>query len=176
MLPLETAPPIADGVEHSLDPAWVDLQRLVGWIVWAVLAPLLLIGLLIAVVASSISADIKALLVVAWLAIVVSLAWLAQKWPAIEYRYFRYRLDGEGIDIRMGVVWRKVISVPRSRVQHIDVLQGPLERRYGLATLSIYTAGTEFAKVDLPGVPYPRAVKIRDHLLPGREHAADDGT
>jgi membrane protein YdbS with pleckstrin-like domain len=80
------------------------------------------------------------------------------------------------VDIRTGVVWRRIISVPRSRVQHIDVAQGPIERRYGLATLSIYTAGTGFAKVDLPGVPYPRAVRIRDHLLPGREHGADDGT
>ena len=112
----------------------------------------------------------------AWLAAAILLAWLAQKWPPIEYRYFRYRIDAQGVDIRTGVVWRRVISVPRSRVQHIDVAQGPLERRYSLATLSIYTAGTEFAKVDVPGLAYARAVKIRDHLLPGREHGPDDGT
>ena len=130
----------------------------------------------IALVVPSVSADVKALLVVAWLGVTILLAWLAQMWPPIEYRYVRYRLDSQGVDIRTGVVWRRVISVPRSRVQHIDVAQGPFERRYGLATLSIYTAGTGFAKVDLPGVPYARAVRIRDHLLPGREHGADDGT
>jgi hypothetical protein len=173
---VETEPPVADGVEHDLDPAWIDLQRLVGWIVWAVLVPILLIAVVIALFVPSISLDVKALLVVAWLGVTILLAWLAQMWPPIEYRYFRYRLDSQGVDIRTGVVWRRIISVPRSRVQHIDVGQGPIERRYGLATLSIYTAGTGFAKVDLPGVPYARAVRIRDHLLPGREHGTDDGT
>ena len=176
MLPVEAEPPVADGVEHPLDPAWIDLQRIVGWIVWAVLAPLTLIGVFVALFVGSLATVLQALLMVAWVALVVLLAWLAQKWPPIEYRHFRYRIDAQGIEIRLGVVWRRVISVPRSRVQHIDVAQGPLERRYGLGSLSIYTAGTEFAKVDLPGLPYPRAVRIRDHLLPGREHGADDGT
>jgi len=191
VLPLESDPPasappasdtpvsepsVADGVEHPLEPSWVDLQRLIGWIVWGVIVPASLIGLLVALLVPSISADVKILLAVAWLAAAILLAWLAQKWPPIEYRYFRYRIDAQGVDIRTGVVWRRVISVPRSRVQHIDVAQGPLERRYSLATLSIYTAGTEYAKVDLPGLAYTRAVKIRDHLLPGREHGADDGT
>ena len=175
MLSPDAVEQVADGVERPLDPAWIELQRVVGWIVWAVLSPLLLIGLLIAAFTRSLTLDVKVLLSLAWMAAVALLAWLAQKWPAIEYRYFRYRVDALGIDIRHGVFWRRVISVPRSRVQHIDVAQGPLERRYGLSSLSIYTAGTEFAKVDLPGLRYSRAVRIRDHLLPGREHADDDG-
>jgi membrane protein YdbS with pleckstrin-like domain len=168
--------PIADGVEHPLDPAWIELQRLIGWIVCAVLTPLLFVGLVVTIFTGSLPTAVDVLLAAAWLAVVVALAWLAQRWPPIEYRYVRYRIDGQGIEIRIGVVWRRVISVPRSRVQHIDVAQGPLERRYGLASLSIYTAGTEHAKVDLPGVAYSRAVRIRDHLLPGREHGTDDGT
>lgn len=167
---------MADGLEHSLDPSWVELQRLVGWIVFAVLVPMLLIGVAITALVSQLPWWANVLLLVAWAGAAIGLAWLAQRWPAIEFKYFRYRLDALGIDIRAGVVWRRLISVPRSRVQHIDVAQGPIERRFALATLSIYTAGTEFAKVDLPGLPYARAVKIRDHLLPGREHAADDGT
>jgi membrane protein YdbS with pleckstrin-like domain len=173
---LDTEPSVADGLEHSLDPSWIELQRVVGWIVFAVLVPMLLIGVAITALVSQLPWWANVLLLVAWAGVAIGLAWLAQRWPAIEFTYFRYRLDALGIDIRAGVVWRRLISVPRSRVQHIDVAQGPIERRYGLATLSIYTAGTEFAKVDLPGLPYPRAVKIRDHLLPGREHAADDGT
>ena len=176
MLPAESGPSIADAVDHALDPAWIELQRVVGWISWAVLAPLLLIGLLISLVVGSLSAELRVLAAIGCLALVLLLAWLAHKWPPIEYRYFRYALDAQQIQIRHGVVWRTITIVPRSRVQHIDVAQGPIERRYGLATLSIYTAGTEYARVDLPGLPYSRAVQIRDHLLPGHEHAADDGT
>jgi membrane protein YdbS with pleckstrin-like domain len=169
-------PSVADGLEHALHPSWVELQRLVGWIVWAVIVPSALIAVLIVLIVPSVPTGVKILAPFTWLAAALLLAWLAQKWPPIEYRYFRYRLDAQGVEIRTGVVWRRVISVPRSRVQHIDVAQGPVERRYGLATLSIYTAGTEFAKVDLPGIEYHRAVRIRDHLLPGREHGVDDGT
>jgi uncharacterized protein len=168
--------PLADGAERPLDPAWVELQRLIGWIVFAVLSPLLLLALLVTLVFNDLHAWIGGLLFAAWLATAALLGWLAQQWPPIEYRHFRYRVDAQGIEIRAGVVWRRLTSVPRSRVQHIDVAQGPLERRFNLASLSIYTAGTEFAKVDLPGLTYARAVALRDHLLPGREHASDDGT
>jgi membrane protein YdbS with pleckstrin-like domain len=162
----EAVPHVADGVERPLDPAWIDLQRVVGWIVWAVLSPLLLLALLVAAFTRALSVDVKVVLSIAWIAAVALLAWLAQKWPEIEYRYFRYRLDALGIDIRHGVVWRRVISVPRSRVQHIDVAQGPLERRYGLSSLSIYTAGTEYAMVPLRGITHESALWVRDRLLP----------
>ena len=59
-------------------------------------------------------------------------------------------------------IWRKVINVPRSRVQHTDVSQGPLERGHGLGTLVIYTAGTDHARVDLPGLDHATALRIRD--------------
>jgi uncharacterized protein len=176
VIPAETNTLVADGVHRSLDSEWIELQRLVGWIACAVLAPLLLIGLGVALLLGSLSFDLKLLLSVMWLAVTLLLAWLAQAWPAIEYRRFSYALDPEHIEIRRGVIWRTLTSVPKSRVQHIDVAQGPLERRYGLATLSIYTAGTEFARVDLPGLTYARAVAIRDWLLPGRARDADDGT
>ena len=55
-----------------------------------------------------------------------------------------------------------MIHVPRSRVQHTDVSQGPVERRFGLGTLVIYTAGTDYARVDLAGLdhgsPYAFAI------------------
>jgi membrane protein YdbS with pleckstrin-like domain len=105
-------------------------------------------------------------LVAAWPMMTAFLAWLAFFWPAISYRHRRYRLDRTGIEIGAGVIWRQVIAVPRSRVQHIDILQGPVERAYGLATLAIHTAGTEYSKVDLPGLDYAVALAVRDSLLP----------
>ena len=82
-----------------------------------------------------------------------------------------YRVDALGIEIRRGVVWQRVINVPRSRVQHTDVSQGPLERGSDLGTLVIFTAGTHYARVQLSGLQHLTALRIRDHLLPG---GADD--
>jgi membrane protein YdbS with pleckstrin-like domain len=41
-----------------------------------------------------------------------------------------------------------------------------LERRYGLGTLVLYTAGTNHARVVLPGLAYERALALRDRLKP----------
>jgi membrane protein YdbS with pleckstrin-like domain len=68
------------------------------------------------------------------------------------------------------VYWRTITSVPRSRIQHTDVSQGPLERRYGLGTLLVYTAGTQHSEVKLTGLELTVARGIRAHLLP-----SDDG-
>ncbi len=91
---------------------------------------------------------------------------LAYRWPVRNYRHTSYRIDELGIEIRRGVYWRVVINLPRSRVQHIDVSQRPIDRRYGLGTLVLYTAGTDHAKVELAGLEHGRALRIREHLLP----------
>jgi hypothetical protein len=113
---------------------------------------------------------VAALLALAWAGGSVALGWWLHRWPEIEHRYASYRVDDQGIEIRGGVVWRSVVNVPRSRVQHTDVSQGPLERSYGLGTLTIFTAGTDHARVDLAGLEHATALAIRDHLLP-RERA-----
>ena len=93
-------------------------------------------------------------------------------WPAVEYRHASYRVDANGLEIRRGVYFRAVTNVPRSRVQHTDVAQGPLQRRFGLATLIVHTAGNDSAVVELPGLTHDTALAIRDHLLPGRSDDA----
>ena len=105
------------------------------------------------------------LLVVAWPAAAAGLGWLAHQWPVVVHRHASYRVDDEGIEIRQGVVWRRIVNVPLSRVQHTDVLQGPIERSFGLGTLVIFTAGTEHARVQLHGLDHGLALRIRDHLL-----------
>ena len=81
-------------------------------------------------------------------------------------------VSDRSLQIRRGVFWRERITVPRNRIQHTDVSQGPLERQFGLATLLVHTAGTEFARVSLPGLENGRALAIRDHLMAlGEDHA-----
>ena len=75
-------------------------------------------------------------------------------------------MDEAGLEIQRGVYWRATTNVPRSRIQHTDVSQGPLERRHGLGTLIVYTAGTQHSEVKLPGLDFTLARRIRAHLLP----------
>lgn len=103
----------------------------------------------------------------ATLAVVAGVALLSWRWPVVEHAHTRYGWGEAGLEIRRGVWWRREIHVPRSRIQHTDVSQGPLERRFGLATLHVFTAGTENAEVRLGGLDHATAAAIRDHLLDG---------
>jgi membrane protein YdbS with pleckstrin-like domain len=159
---------IADGVDRKLDPRVIPLQRMLGWIPTALLGSISLVPVTGLWAASEILA-LGLLLMPLWLAGVVALAWQFQRWPAIAYRFASYRIDELGIEIRRGVYWRTITNVPRSRVQHTDVSQGPLERRYGLGTLVVYTAGTAHSRVNLEGLDHDVARRIRAHLLPKDE-------
>jgi membrane protein YdbS with pleckstrin-like domain len=157
---------IADGVERQLDPRSIRLQQAIGWITAAGIASGSLLVVFIMWAANRFSLPLLLGLAPFWLAGNGSLAWFFHRWPVVEYRHTRYRVDADGIEIRRGVYWRVVINVPRSRVQHTDVSQGPLERRFGLGTLVIYTAGTDHARVDLSGLEHTTALRLRAHLLP----------
>ena len=108
-------------------------------------------------------------LFVAYPLLLAALGLHAWWYPAARYRRLRYRLESQGITITDGIFWRTQSSVARVRIQHTDISQGPLQRRYGVATLKLYTAGSRFTKIELPGLTYGDAVQLRDQLLESGE-------
>lgn len=154
------------GDPRPLDPAYVPAQRVTGWIAFALIMSAWSTATAVVWLVDDIPRWVDVLFAGGGVALGALLVWLAVWWPALAYRCWSYRLDDQGIEIRSGVVFRRVTTVPRSRVQHTDVSQGPIERRYGLGTLVIYTAGTEHARVDLPGLAHATATQVRDALLP----------
>jgi len=166
---MEAAPqPIADGVDQPLDPRFIPLQRLHNAMAAVILTTVLFAGMISVWVATGRWAA-GLLFVPLWLVLNGLMVWQLRRWPAIAYRHASYRVDALGIEIRRGVYWRSITNVPRSRVQHTDVSQGPFERRFGLGTLVIHTAGTVNSKVTLAGLEHGTARRIQAHLLPGAE-------
>jgi uncharacterized protein len=156
---------IADGVSRHVDPRWITVQRIHGAIFTGVVGTVTFIGTIVIWVASGMLL-LGLLLVPLWLALIGVIAWHARRWPAIAFSHTWYRVDEAGLEIRQGVYWRTITNVPRSRIQHTDVSQGPLERRHGLGTLVVYTAGTQHSEVKLYGLEFSTAQRIRTHLLP----------
>jgi len=101
-----------------------------------------------------------AMVLAASIAIVV--AWVL---PSAQYQALDYEVDEAGISIRSGILWRSQIRLPRVRIQHTDVSQGPLQRRFGVATLKLYTAGSRYTRIDLPGLAHDEALALRDALI-----------
>jgi hypothetical protein len=171
-LPSVDVTAVADEQVHPLDPRFIGAERFGWWITTAVLSG----GGLVAVISTWLGdPDGVALLIVVtcWLLLTAALLWATIAWPPIQYRYTSYVVSPLGLEIRRGVIWRRVINLPLSRVQHTDVQQGPVQRRHGIASLVVHTAGTTAASVTLAGLAYETALRIRDFLV--REGGSDDG-
>lgn len=120
---------------------------------------------MVAAVSAPGGSGLKLGLLAGWAVLTVTAAVVSYVWPEARYRRTRYRVDHDGLTIRRGIFWRSETFVPRSRIQHTDVLQGPLQRQFELATLIVHTAGTQDASVPLGGLSYQVALPIRDLLI-----------
>ena len=78
---------------------------------------------------------------------------------------FRAVLLPDGLLVVRGVWWQSETFVPRARVQHTDVRQGPLGRQLGVATLKVFTAGSHMSVIEVPGLRHASALALRDALL-----------
>lgn len=74
---------------------------------------------------------------------------------AVERHFHRYALDEDLLFVARGVWRQKLWLVPVANVQATSLSRGPLQRRLGLATLSIDTAGA-------PVLKGARIVDLRD--------------
>ena len=89
-----------------------------------------------------------------------------------QFRSMAWRLDEDGFGYRRGRVFFREVRVPASRVQHLDLRHGPLERHWKLATLVIHTAGTKMSAVSVVGLDAEDAERLRDRLA--RQIDVDD--
>lgn len=165
-------PSIADDTIHHLDERYVELSRTIGVVVTTVIAAVGLVGGVGIPAVAGVPGWVTVLLTIGCGAVTILAGYFFHRWPVIEHAYHSYRVNPRGIEIHHGVWFRSVVNVARSRIQHTDVSQGPIERRYGLATLHIHTAGTEQAQVTLPGLAHATALAIRDYLVTGGEDDA----
>ncbi len=84
--------------------------------------------------------------------------------PGRIYRRLGYALDSRLLRVVRGWLFHVDTIVPLVRVQHIDVLRGPLDKAFGTATLIVHTAGTHNSVVTLPGLSPEKASDIRDEI------------
>jgi membrane protein YdbS with pleckstrin-like domain len=84
--------------------------------------------------------------------------------PARRHFARGYAMSADRLRVARGILFRSDTIVPFGRVQHIDVDQGPLERFFGIATLTLHTAGTHNSSVNLPGLEHSLAMDMRETI------------
>lgn len=75
-----------------------------------------------------------------------------------------YALRERDLTYRKGWIFTSMTTVPFNRIQHTEVSQGPLERKFSLCTLNIYTAGGSTSDLSVPGLEADEAARLRDYV------------
>ncbi len=142
-------PQLHDHPFAPLDPAYVRLRASIALTVAAVVLAAT------AGVASATSSWIPVFAGTAGLALVAAVA-IAQR---IEADHMGYLIREHDVSLRSGVISRSVATAPFARVQHVSIASGPVERRFGLSTLQLRTAGGQIA---VPGLPHAVAERLKE--------------
>lgn len=78
-------------------------------------------------------------------------------------RSWGYAERADDLWVRHGIFIRRLSVVPYGRMQFIDVTAGPVDRRFGIATVHLHTAAAASDAV-IPGLPVDEAARLRDRL------------
>jgi uncharacterized protein len=81
--------------------------------------------------------------------------------PLLRWKRWRYEVREQEIELQQGVFVVKRTLVPMIRVQHVDTRQGPLLKKYGLATVDVSTAATVH---EIPALPVEEAEELRQFI------------
>lgn len=82
-------------------------------------------------------------------------------WPKLKWRRWRYEVRETEIELQHGVIFTKRTLVPMIRVQHVDTNQGPILKKYNLATVEISTAATVHK---IPALDLNEAEELRYYI------------
>ena len=152
---------------QCLDPNYIPAERLREKFFLVGLSCALLVGWLVFMFAVFSPNDLRSWLIgLSAAACVALVGYFGWKMPQWHFDTTRWREIHRGFEIQRGIWWWHRIFVPRERIQHTDVVRGPLMRRFGIAKLVIYTAGTHNHEISLDGLGAEQAESLRQSLLP----------
>ena len=139
----------------------------------ATLRRLLSIGLGAVVV---VGLTVLAAMAATWAAVVVAVVGvvaLGWGWVVVgrSVRSWGYAERADDLLVTRGVLNRQLVVVPYGRMQFVDVTAGPLDRRFGLATVQLHTAAAA-TDAQIPGLVPAEAARLRDRLAARGEAGA----
>ena len=159
-IPADRLPTLADDAFVSVDPRYLRAS-LVGYLI---AATVVLGGAL----AATSPADQPIVPLAIGGALLLLLTFGAGM-RVLEVRRLGYQLREHDLSLRSGVINHRVESLPFSRVQHVNINRGPIERALGLATLEVSSAGPN---ITIPGLTDADAARIK--LLVTERAGVDD--
>lgn len=101
-------------------------------------------------------------------AIICTITAIALVWfiaDSIGFKYAGYALREKDVLSRSGWIFCKTKMIPLSRIQHVSMLSGPIERKFGLACIVLYTAGGDNSDdFSIRGITNETATQLKDWI------------
>ena len=86
-------------------------------------------------------------------------------WPLISVPRRGYVVRDKDIVFKSGIIWRSITAIPFNRVQHVETSNTPLDRKFDLANLQIFTAGGSGGDLRISGLRTDTAEQLRIYIL-----------
>jgi membrane protein YdbS with pleckstrin-like domain len=103
-----------------------------------------------------------------WLLIAAGVLFLLALYFFVQEKSFpfiAYSVRDHDVIFRRGWLVRTIKVCPYNRIQNCSLHTGPLERRFGLASLTLFTAGSDGADLKIPGLTLDEAESLRQFIL-----------
>jgi len=91
------------------------------------------------------------------------LGFIGERFAQRRVRAWAYCEREDDLMVHRGVMISRLSVIPYGRMQFIDVIAGPIERAFGLATVRMHTAAAS-SDARIPGLPHEEAARLRDRL------------
>lgn len=82
-----------------------------------------------------------------------------------RFKNMHYALRQKDVVYKSGWLWKQMTTIPFNRVQHVSIDQGPIERRFNLSRLKIFTAGGGASDMTIPGLDPTTADDLKEYIV-----------
>jgi len=128
------------GVEKSFKPH-PNMVKLLDYYLLMAIMPEIIVGLIVTLLVYMLDPPYAYVPAISFFIPVALIASLVFYWIRRYYQSINYQLTHDEVVVEHGVWWKMKHTVPYARVMSVDIIQGPLSRKLGIATVDIYTAG-----------------------------------
>ncbi|MEU3306021.1 PH domain-containing protein [Nocardiopsis sp. NPDC055551] len=95
--------------------------------------------------------------------------------PRWRYRVHRWEITDTAVYTSSGWLWQEWRVAPMSRIQTVDTARGPLQRAFGLSSVTVTTASAA-GPIEISGLDHTLATEVADQLTDNTEAVPGDAT
>ena len=85
-------------------------------------------------------------------------------WLYIGFSRRKYILRDKDVTYKSGVLIKSITTVPFTRIQHVEINEGPISRLFKLASLNVFTAGDSSNDLVIKGIKKEEALQIKEFI------------